>query len=236
MSNTTHTFITEPTKDIIVTLLQEILELYKKGCDHWEPDRKILNRVREHYRSYQGQINEQSIYNSLSQIVAEDNTPAHINLQAFLTRWGFGTIPDIKKAFQLFHHSAVLGDPVAQSELGYFYNNELGITRNREMAHKWYSQSAKQGYPLGQSNLAYWYLCGGNKVAAGEKSNGKKAVYWYLKAADAGLASAEARLGLLFQKGIGTMKDKHEALRYYRKAVVQKNENARIGLEWMMMH
>ncbi|CAG8533690.1 13737_t:CDS:1 [Ambispora leptoticha] len=233
MESTTNTFIEAEYTQDVVTLLQEILELYKNGCDHWEPDLNILNRVVEYYQSYKKKISKRAIYNLLSQIVAQDNIPAHINLQAFLTRWGFGTQSDIKRAFQMFHHSAELGDPIAQSELGFFYNNELGTTRNRKMAYIWYKRSAEQGYPLGQSNLAYWYLTGGCRVDV-EKSNGKKAFYWYSKASAAGLASAEARLGLLFQKGIGTMQDKHEALRYYRKAIKQQNENARVGLEWMM--
>ena len=57
-----------------------------------------------------------------------------------------------------------------------------------------------------------------------------KALTFYRKAADQGLASAEYNLGLMFDKGRGVQQDYAEAVRWYRKSANQGNTRAQLNL------
>ena len=56
---------------------------------------------------------------------------------------------------------------------------------------------------------------------ADEKKNYAEAIRWYRKAADKGLAKAQANLGLMYEKGQGVPQDYSLALDWYRKAAAQ---------------
>ncbi len=45
------------------------------------------------------------------------------------------------------------GDPDAQYELAYFYENGLGVPKNETRALELYQQAADQGHPAAQENL-----------------------------------------------------------------------------------
>jgi TPR repeat protein len=61
----------------------------------------------------------------------------------------------------------------------------------------------------------------------GVKKDQAKALEWYTKAGDAGLASAQYTLGETYEKGrLGVAKDKAKALEWYRKAAAQGNKDA----------
>lgn len=53
---------------------------------------------------------------------------------------------------------------------------------------------------------------------------------WYRKAAELGLADAQAKLGLMYFQGIGVDRDAREALRWFRKAAEQGNAGAQNNL------
>src|SRR6266568_4988506 len=53
-----------------------------------------------------------------------------------------------------------------------------------------------------------------------------KAVYWFRKAAEQGLAEAQYRLGFFYSWGEGVAKDAAEAVKWYRKAAEQGNAEA----------
>ncbi|KAG9298820.1 hypothetical protein G9A89_015841 [Geosiphon pyriformis] len=194
-------------------LLSEILQIYQTGCEHWESDRTILDAIEVHLTviPYFQSSDMEEVFSLLSSFKSDTN---YLCLQAFLTRYGFGTRPDLVHSFLLFKKAAELGSAVAQSELGYFYNHDLGVLKNRSEAFRWYSKSAQQGYALGQSNLAYWYFSG----KRGKDKDDRKAFYWYNRAIDAGFFSAQYRKGLLLESGAGCVRDLHEALRCFRRA------------------
>ncbi|WP_148210566.1 SEL1-like repeat protein [Beijerinckia indica] len=54
----------------------------------------------------------------------------------------------------------------------------------------------------------------------------RAAAFWYGKAADQGLAPAQYRLGLLYEKGFGVDRDLHKATDLYRQAAEQGNTRA----------
>ena len=60
----------------------------------------------------------------------------------------------------LYRQAAVLGDRVAQNNLGVIYEEGHGTTQNYEEATNWYRKAAEQGDAVAQSNLALMYLYG----------------------------------------------------------------------------
>jgi TPR repeat protein len=59
----------------------------------------------------------------------------------------------------------------------------------------------------------------------------KQAVFWYQKAADQGLASAEFNLGVCYEKGQGISQDFSQAVLWYQKAAHQGHTGARTALK-----
>jgi TPR repeat protein len=64
----------------------------------------------------------------------------------------------------------------------------------------------------------------------GVPADPKKAVEWYLKAADKGFAPAQYRLGMLYVSGDGVLQDRKEARKWIEKAADQRFEPARNAL------
>ena len=64
---------------------------------------------------------------------------------------------DYAKALPLYRPLAANGDPSAQVNLGYMYDEGLGVPRDFGEAVKWYRRAADQGDALGQNNLANMY-------------------------------------------------------------------------------
>jgi len=50
------------------------------------------------------------------------------------------------------------------------------------------------------------------------EKNGSKAVEWFKRAADQGLAGSQTTLAMMYEQGDGVEKDPEEARRWYRKA------------------
>ena len=71
------------------------------------------------------------------------------------------------------------GDARAQNNLGYCYENGLGVTKDYNEAVKWYRKAAEQGNAYGQYNLG---LCYENGDGVSKDIN--QAVKWYRKAAE----------------------------------------------------
>jgi TPR repeat protein len=69
------------------------------------------------------------------------------------------------------------------------------------------------GQPEAQHDLAAIYAAG--KVVSQDY---KRAVYWFSRAADGGIANADYNLGVMFQQGMGVHKDVPRALEWYVKA------------------
>ena len=59
----------------------------------------------------------------------------------------------------------------------------------------------------------------------------QKAVEWYTKAAEQGLAAAQYNLGVFYEKGYCVEKDLQKAIEWYTKAAEQGDEDAQEALE-----
>lgn len=74
-------------------------------------------------------------------------------------------------------------------------------------------QRAMEDVPEAQHDLATLYAAG--KVVGQDY---KRAVYWFSRAADGGIANAHYNLGVMFQQGLGVRKDVKKAVRWYKSA------------------
>jgi TPR repeat protein len=72
---------------------------------------------------------------------------------------------------------------------------------------------AAEDIPEAQHDLATLYAAG--KVVP---QDFKRAVYWFSRAADGGIANAHYNLGVMFQQGLGVRKDVKKALGWYNSA------------------
>jgi uncharacterized protein len=77
-----------------------------------------------------------------------------------------------------------------------------------------------------------WYMIGMmHENGEGFEKSPKEAADWYLKAAEAGLATAQYRLGRLYETGTGVTQDRQEAVKWYRKAAEQNLGLAKYALK-----
>lgn len=77
-------------------------------------------------------------------------------------------------------------------------------------------QLAKQGDPEAQFSLGLLYDTGGRG-----KRNPEQAVYWFKKAAAAGVAGACLYLGMKYEFGAGVTQNKKKAYHWYEQAALQ---------------
>ena len=91
-----------------------------------------------------------------------------------------------------------------------------------------YKNDAKAQFELGKR-----YYTGHTSAGryGGHKQDYKKAVEWWLKAAEQGNADAQYGLGCCYEEGHGVDKDLNEALKWYRKAAKQRNKGAKDRLK-----
>jgi TPR repeat protein len=79
---------------------------------------------------------------------AEDRNQAKDSSQA---ETAISTVPEDKIA--RLQREAREGDPDAQYELAYFYENGLGVPKDEARALELYQQAADQGHPAAQANI-----------------------------------------------------------------------------------
>jgi TPR repeat protein len=67
---------------------------------------------------------------------------------------------DYKTAARLLRADALKGDANAQHNLGYMYEQGMGVDRDLAQAFTWYSKSADQGFAASQNDLGAMYADG----------------------------------------------------------------------------
>lgn len=67
------------------------------------------------------------------------------------------------KAYEIIYPMAELGVAKAQNLLGIFYDSEMSVEKDNDLAYEWYSKAAEQGYLPAYKNLGnLYYECGAN--------------------------------------------------------------------------
>jgi TPR repeat protein len=138
---------------------------------------------------------------------AQGNAKAMYNL-GYIFLHGQGVTLDNLAAFQWFQKSADLGLAAAELQIGldYCFGDE-GIKKDYAAAAKWLTLAAKQENVPAECAPAANALGAMNEQGMGMPMDGKKAVYWYTKAAEMGNARAQSNLGRIYVESISTPRD-----------------------------
>jgi TPR repeat protein len=126
------------------------------------------------------------------------------------------------KAMQCFREAADAGNPMAQYEIGWLYDNGLGVTKDHKEAMTWYLKAANAGIGPAMAKIGVPYTLG-----QGVTQDYEQAFVWFQKGANAGDADSMLGLGILYQSGCGVAKDREQAITWYRKSAALGNENAK---------
>lgn len=122
---------------------------------------------------------------------------------------------DFGTSLEILLPMAKQGNPLAQSMLGFKYQQGLGVLQDYSEALKWLSLAAGNGDAQAQAELAKMYMEG-----LGVPPDYTKAAKWFGEAAKQGNASAQLFLGLLYYQGLGVPKDFVRAHMWYNLASV----------------
>lgn len=146
---------------------------------------------------------------------------------------GDGVAKDEATAVKWFRKAVEKELAKAQYNLGECYLRGKGVAQNSAIAVEWYRKAAEQGNAEAQYWLGVLYENGEGVTTDQEKSANwyhfsnrsaqcqEKAVEWYRKAAEQGLAKAQCNLGVCYENGEGVAKDQAIAVQWYRKAAEQ---------------
>lgn len=128
---------------------------------------------------------------------------AYYELGLILENGAKGVMADAEESTRLlsiaaseFDVFAQKGDADSQNSLGNMYEKGQGVTKNMELAFKWYQKAAHQGHALAQLNMGRLYLAG---VSVPLDAN--QAAYWLDLAAAQGVREAETMLTQLKKSG-----------------------------------
>jgi len=97
------------------------------------------------------------------------------------------------------------------------YQSGYGVQRDYKKALSYFKKAEKSDIGYTNLSMAEIYRVGGLDVDKDEQ----KAFEYYQKGADSGYAYAQNRLGVFYQRGIGTQKDDQKAVYWYTKAAEQ---------------
>lgn len=120
-----------------------------------------------------------------------------------------------------YRKAAEQGNMRASSNIGFLYNNGLGVKQDYEEAATWYQAAAEHGDVRAQVYLGWLYQRG-----LGVAQSYTVAMAWYSRAADQGDSKAQRNIGNLYQQGLGVTQDYAKAMAWYRKAADQGNAEA----------
>jgi len=133
----------------------------------------------------------------------------------------FCALADLAKAahYLKLAHELLPKETTAEAlcDLGFLYNNALGVIADISLAFMYYQQSAAMGYRRAQFNLACMYYTG-----HGTPKDEKKALHYFTLAGNAGEKDAMFQAGLLFE----AFKDYQNAIGYLLRAVSNRHKNA----------
>ncbi|CAG8445230.1 6032_t:CDS:2 [Ambispora gerdemannii] len=206
--------------------LIQILSLYTSLKDSWANDKVIETKLYDWIikNNYEPEMIFRTVYNERAHV-------KFASLLAFLYIRGVGTKADAEEAFRLSHFAASHGDlrtlywykqasdsgnAQAQSHLAFCYQQGIGLKKDVVYAVKLYAKSARSGNCGAQNELGNCYIYG-----LGIKRNDVTGFYWYSQSAKRKNKLGQLTVAHSHKCGQGTVRDIHEAIRYYRKAISQ---------------
>jgi len=121
---------------------------------------------------------------------------------------------DLRKAFELFGQCASKGEAGCMLNLGYFYDEGIGVGQDKIKAMSWYKRAYRKGDSAAASNIAVLYR---------EKGRNDLMIQWFQKSVILGDGDSEVELAKLYMKGIGVRKSLSKSNELLRKAQASKH-------------
>ena len=128
---------------------------------------------------------------------------------------------DIDKAVELFNLSVDGGNKDAYNQLGYMYQNGIGVAQDFSKAVACYKECAESGNPIGEYNYGFMFYNG-----YGVKKDLKTAEKWIRKSAEHGYPTAQVSMGSMYSTGELGAVDAGTAISWLEKAAQQKDPGA----------
>jgi len=157
---------------------------------------------------------------------AEGDVPMAINQVGWQFLNGMGVHVDATEAQRQYAHSAALGDPTGEFQLGWVYAHVDPI--DYQLAMQWYKKASDQNSERAESNIGYLYENG-----LGVARDYAHAASWYQVAATAGFPRAQFHLGSLYDLGHGVPHDAAKARELMQKAADGGDDEAS---HWLSTH
>jgi len=165
------------------------------------------------------------------------NDARAMGVLGYMYERGRGVNPDPARAVALFRRAADLGNGDAMHELARCYQLGIGVAPNQAEAERWLRAGEAHGIDAGPRPANTRAQPDQADVSAGEARYQAKdytgAVQAFRRAAEAGNASGQLELGVLYEFGLGVPKSDAEALRWYRRAADEGNAGAEKNLGQM---
>ena len=140
--------------------------------------------------------------------------------------YGAGVEKDYAKAFASFEKSAKLGFGKAKDYLGDCYRNGQGVEKDLYEAARWYKDAAdNNGTANAAHSLAFMYMNG-----EGVPENEKKAVDYFMIAAEGGIIQAQRIIAQEYVSGDILSRDYEAARVWMEKAANQGDAQAQLML------
>jgi len=160
----------------------------------------------------------------LGQQEAERNPQYSEALMAYFAK-------DYPRAMSLWRPLAEQGNASAQANVGWMYQQALGVAQDRALAFTWFVRAAKQDHSVAQNNLGACYEHGW-----GVALDYAVAAQWYRRSAEARYKYAQYNLAVLLFEGKGVEKNPKEARVWFERAaqqgVVQAERYLRVPLKF----
>lgn len=125
----------------------------------------------------------------LRRLADEDNLDATKLLGDLYLDGRGGMTQDYAKALDIYLIAAEEGHAPAQAQVGYIYQNALGVAADYGKAMEWNNRAAQQGNAQGQAQIGYLYQNG-----LGVTQNLDEAGRWYTRAVEGGSEWAASKM------------------------------------------
>lgn len=116
----------------------------------------------------------------------------------------------LEEAARLFREAADMGEPAAMLNIGYFYDEGLGVAEDKAEAMRWYKQAYELGEAGAASNIAVLHRETGDQAATLE---------WFSRAAKMGDGDAHLEVAKIYLAGEGVPVDRETARQHLEAAV-----------------
>lgn len=117
---------------------------------------------------------------------------------------------ELERAFSLFRRCAGLGQVGCMIDLGYFYDEGVGVKADKQKAMSWYKRAYRRGDSAAASNVAILYR---------EQGRHRLERQWFERAASLGDGDAQVDLAKLYLEGKGARRSIEKAIELLTKAV-----------------